>query len=142
MENLHFILVLKACYLVLGKGCTWSLIHWERSAKREFSTFQVFSEKKNMTTEICLRNEFRFCEEGDRCHKRHLKEVCINLECVNKECNKSHQMPCRSFVYDGFCKLHSKCSSPHRRPRNLEESQEFFGDWHSYNWKRECNSTT
>ena len=121
--------------MVCGVG---ESMHMVINTLRKISQTRIFDlssflRKKDMTTEICLRNEFRFCEEGDKCHKRHLKEVCLNLDCVNKECNKSHQMPCRSFVYDGFCKLHSKCSSPHRRPRNLEESQEFFGDWHSYN---------
>lgn len=114
---------------------------WKFSHKR-FYKLKFSQKRKKMSTEICLRNEFRFCEVGDKCHKRHLKEVCFNIKCVSKDCNKSHQMPCRLYVYDGFCKLNSKCSSPHRRPRNLEESQEFFGDWHSYNWKRESSSTT
>ena len=74
-----------------------------------------------MTGEICLFNKFGFCNNGDRCKRIHLKEVCYSRECFYKDCDKRHPRPCRFFIQDGFCKFNFRCTYSHRLPKNVED---------------------
>ena len=38
-------------------------------------------QKANMRGEVCLFQKFRFCGNGERCRRVHLKVVCSKREC-------------------------------------------------------------
>ena len=81
--------------------------------------------KKEHARKVCYMNKLGYCEAGEWCQKIHLREVCSNKACLDMECNKSHQPPCRPFTQYGRCDI-TNCSSPHRKPRSFDEVEEYF----------------
>ena len=74
-----------------------------------------------MAQEVCLFDKFSYCNNGDKCLRIHLKEVCLIRECDYSRCNKRHPRPCKIYRNRGFCKFGTSCKYSHRLPKEVEE---------------------
>ena len=67
---------------------------------------------------VCKYFKFGFCKFKDSCMKRHVEEVCAEVNCSLTSCYKRHPIVCRYFKLGGRCKFGQRCAYRH------EESKE------------------
>ena len=64
--------------------------------------------------QVCTHFKFGFCKFGERCNKKHLKEICQTEDCKLKTCNKRHPKICKFFSVNQVCKFGDACCYKHK----------------------------
>ena len=73
---------------------------------------------------VCLFNKFGYCRYGELCKHKHLKEVCDDLDCEQKEvCHKRHPKQCRYYRDFGRCKFSEYCFFRHEESFKQNHNQ-------------------
>ena len=79
--------------------------------------------------EVCKFFQFGYCRFQDHCRKRHVNEICENLEnCLEKNCEKRHPRLC--VFYDRFnrCKFGEYCRYRHEEKVSIEKVVKKFSE--------------
>ena len=76
-----------------------------------------------MAQEICTRNKFGYCKHGDMCRYLHVNELCDNISCAIKSCNKRHPYICKFYRDHGRCKFLEYCKYKHEIFENIFENE-------------------
>ena len=62
---------------------------------------------------VCFFNKYGFCKNGNRCWKKHVKEICEKKECNGDGCMKKHPHECKYFRDYRRCKFSEFCAFDH-----------------------------
>ena len=68
---------------------------------------------KNSNIKVCQYSQCGFCKFGDKCRKLHVSELCNNLHCDKKLCEKRHPKECKYFSTNSTCKFGKHCADKH-----------------------------
>ena len=76
-----------------------------------------------MAVPICEFYKYGHCKFLERCRKKHIKEVCENINCEIIDCQRRHPKPCRFFQMYGHCKF-EYCSYGHTDSKEMMKLKE------------------
>ena len=66
-----------------------------------------------ISEKVCIYNKFGNCKLMGDCKFFHTEEICQDVMCEVKNCNKRHPSPCKFFLHYGACKFETKCRYDH-----------------------------
>ena len=68
-----------------------------------------------MGSEICSFYKYGFCKFLEKCNKMHIKESCVEKNCVPSLCRYHHPKKCRYYEKFGNCKFGENCCYLHKK---------------------------
>ena len=72
-----------------------------------------------MTQNVCRKNKFGYCYFGEKCHFRHVEEVCSEDNCNVFNCEKRHPKICKFMREYGMCKFTDFCKYDHKKCKDI-----------------------
>ena len=83
---------------------------------------------KKSHVKVCNYNQFGFCKFGDKCRMPHVSELCNDLHCDKKLCEKRHPKECKYFSTYSTCKFGKHCAFKHVESNPQSCIQELSND--------------
>ena len=68
-----------------------------------------------MNQNVCRKNKFGYCYFGEKCHFRHVGELCNKEICNVFKCEKRHPKICKYMREHGMCKFTDYCKYDHNK---------------------------
>jgi hypothetical protein len=62
---------------------------------------------------VCKHFQTGYCKFGDKCRKKHMKEICKSADCNSKSCVYRHPRVCKFFSMLRCCKFGENCAYKH-----------------------------
>ena len=75
-----------------------------------------------MKQSICRKFKHGYCKYGDKCHFRHVKEICNDDNCSVFACEKRHPKNCNFFREYGKCKFTIYCAYKHEKRNSVNDN--------------------
>ena len=77
-----------------------------------------------MKQNVCRKYKYGHCKYGDKCHFRHVKQICVDKNCNVFACEKRHPKICNFFSEFGQCKFTTYCDYKHEKHNSAKENSE------------------
>ena len=81
-----------------------------------------------MNQNVCRKNKIGYCFFGEKCHLRHVDEVCKTENCDVVKCEKRHPRTCKFMRDYGRCKFTTYCKFDHQKCTNISDNAKKLAD--------------
>ena len=75
---------------------------------------------------VCQHFQCGFCNFGESCQKKHIKDICLIQSCTSKSCVKRHTKNCKYFSIQQSCKFGDHSAYKHNPNSDKSENKKYL----------------